>query len=61
MVVLEQNWLYLCEVVVFWQCGGIRAKMFVIGQSDCIGAKVVEFNQKWLHSGKVVLFEQNLL
>ena len=28
-------------------------------QSGCIGAKVVLFGQKWLHSGKVLVFRQN--
>ena len=42
LVVLGQNLLYSCKVVVF-------------GQS-CILAKVVVFGQKLLYSGKVVLF-----
>ena len=33
--------------------------MVVFGKSDCVGAKVVVFEQKWLYSGKVVVFEQN--
>ena len=35
--------------------------MVVFGQSGCIGVKVVVFRQKWLHSGKVVVFGQNVV
>ena len=43
--------------------GVIRAKwlysgIFLLfsGKSDCVQAKIVLFGQKWLHSGKVVVF-----
>ena len=44
-------------VVVLCKCGCIRAKVLVVfGQSGCIRGKVVVFGQKWLYSGKVVVF-----
>ena len=58
-------------MAVFGQSGCVPAKAVVIGQSCCIGAKVVVFGQggcirvnmvelvqKWLYSGKVVVFRK---
>ena len=76
MVVFGQKWLYSgksgfirAKVVVFGQCGCIRAKclysekVIAFGQkwfysckSGCFRAKVVAFEQKRLYSGKVVVF-----
>ena len=69
MVVFGQKWLYLgksgcfnAKVVVFGQSGSIRSKKLYSGKSSCnrlfdgIREKVFVFGQKWLYSGKDVVF-----
>ena len=55
-------------MVLFGQSARILEKPFVIGQSDCIRAKVVVLGEKLLYSGKrgsirgkVVVFRQKWL
>ena len=35
--------------------------MVVFGQSGCVGVKDFVFGQMWLHSGKMVVFGQNVV
>ena len=69
MVVFAQKWLYSFEsgcinakVVVFGQSCSIRSKTLYSGQSSCnrligcIREKLFVFGQKWLYSGKEVVF-----
>ena len=46
---IRANWFYLGNAVFFGQSGCIQ-------QSGCIRTEEVEFGQKWLYSGKVVVF-----
>ena len=39
----------------------IRAKVVVFAKGGCIRGKMVVIGQKWLYSGKVVIFWQKLL
>ena len=57
MDVFGQKWMYSgkrgcsrAKVIVFLQSGCIR-------QSGCTRVKVVVIEQKWLYSGKIVVFE----
>ena len=57
MDVFGQKWIYSgkrgcsrAKVIVFLQSGCIR-------QSSCTRVKVVVIEQKWLYSGKIVVFE----
>ena len=53
VVVLGQNGCSRAKVVVFPQSG------YDLAKKGCIRAKVVAFGQRWLYSGKVVLFGQS--
>ena len=50
MVVFGQMWMYSDKNSCNWP------RVFVFGQSGCIGTKVVVFDPKWLFSNKVVVF-----
>ena len=64
VVVFRQCGCIRAKVAVFLQCGFIRSKWLnsgkkcYIGQNDCIRVKLVVLGQKWLYSGKVVVFRQ---
>ena len=73
MVVFGQKWLYLGKWFYSGKSGCIWAKWLYWGKNGSIRAKVVVlgkkwlnpdkdvFGQIWLYSGKVVVFEKNLL
>ena len=46
-------------MVVFAQCGCIRAKVVVFGQGVCIRVKLVVIGQKWLYLGKAAVLGQS--
>ena len=52
VVVFVQNLLYLGKLVVFGHCVGIRAWWLFSGKSCCIRANMVVLAQIWLYSGK---------
>ena len=52
MVVIVQTRLVSEKSDCIWESVGIWAIVLVLGQSGCIGAKVVVFGQKRLYSGK---------
>ena len=53
MVVFGQKWLYSSNIFC------IRETFLYSGKIGCIRAKVVEFEQKLLYSGSVVVFGQS--
>ena len=69
---IRANWLYSGKLVVFGQCGRIRAKVVVFGQkwflsgkSGCIRDKSGCIRENWLYSvktccirAKVIVFGQ---
>ena len=70
MVLFGHKWFYLGKTDVISakllcsdksgsiraEIGSIREKLVVFGQSCCARANVVVIGQKWLYSGKDVLF-----
>ena len=59
LVLFEQRWFNLGEMVVIWQSCCIRAKVVLIGQkwlfslkTGSIRAKAIVFKQKWFYLGK---------
>ena len=52
VVVIVQTRLISGKSDCIWESVGIWAIVLVLGQSGCIGAKVVVFGQKRLYSGK---------
>ena len=63
MVVIGQQWLFFGNVVVFgqiiflfWQGGCIRESGRIRAKVVVFGKQCGFFGQKWLYSGKVVVF-----
>ena len=53
----SRKWLYSGKSgCISGQSGSIRAEMVKFGQNGCIQEKVVVIWEKWLYSGKIVLF-----